>query len=126
MGIGDDYPVSATIMSKYAGKARRGMLVTLVFTTQAAGLIFGPLLAAALLLSGMNHSWVWRLHLIFGARFTTTAVVSMRRRDIFSPGRLHELAVLQRPCSAPGSPDRSKEYLRDRLRPRCSGWFHRE
>lgn len=37
IGIGGDYPVSATIMSEYAGKSTRGMLVTLVFTMQAAG-----------------------------------------------------------------------------------------
>src|SRR6201986_3395238 len=49
IGIGGDYPVSATIMSEYAGKAHRGMMVTLVFAMQAAGLIVGPLLAAALL-----------------------------------------------------------------------------
>src|ERR1700733_11206604 len=46
VGIGGDYPVSATIMSEYAGKASRGLLVTLVFTMQAAGLLLGPLLAA--------------------------------------------------------------------------------
>ncbi len=41
IGIGGDYPVSATIMSEYAGKRTRGMLVTLVFSMQAAGLILG-------------------------------------------------------------------------------------
>ncbi len=49
IGIGGDYPVSATIMSEYAGKASRGMLVTMVFAMQAAGLIVGPLFASALL-----------------------------------------------------------------------------
>src|SRR5437868_5494353 len=48
VGIGGDYPVSATVMSEYAGKAHRGMLVSLVFAMQAAGLIVGPLLAAPL------------------------------------------------------------------------------
>ena len=48
LGIGGDYPVSATIMSEYASKKTRGMMVTLVFTMQAAGLIVGPLLSAAL------------------------------------------------------------------------------
>src|SRR3984885_9851330 len=37
VGIGGAYPVSATIMSEYTGKAPRGMLVTLVFTIQAEG-----------------------------------------------------------------------------------------
>src|SRR6201997_3536079 len=51
IGIGGDYPVSATIMAEYAGKATRGLLVTLVFTMQAAGLILGPLFASALLVT---------------------------------------------------------------------------
>jgi PHS family inorganic phosphate transporter-like MFS transporter len=32
IGIGGDYPVSATIMSEYAGKRHRGMMVSLVFS----------------------------------------------------------------------------------------------
>lgn len=67
IGIGGDYPVSATIMSEYAGKASRGMLVTLVFTMQAAGLILGPLFAAALLSTHMSHDIVWRILVSFGA-----------------------------------------------------------
>jgi MFS family permease len=42
LGIGGDYPVSATIMSEYSGKKSRGMLISLIFAMQAAGLIFGP------------------------------------------------------------------------------------
>jgi PHS family inorganic phosphate transporter-like MFS transporter len=67
IGIGGDYPVSATIMSEYAGKASRGMLVTLVFTMQAAGLILGPLFASALLSTNMSHDLVWRILVAFGA-----------------------------------------------------------
>jgi MFS transporter, PHS family, inorganic phosphate transporter len=67
IGIGGDYPVSATIMSEYAGKASRGMLVTLVFTMQAAGLILGPLLASALLSTHMSHDLIWRILVGFGA-----------------------------------------------------------
>jgi MFS transporter, PHS family, inorganic phosphate transporter len=48
-GIGGDYPVSSTLMSEYAGKTTRGMMVSLVFAMQAAGLIVGPLLAVGLL-----------------------------------------------------------------------------
>ena len=51
VGIGGDYPVSSTIMSEFAGKKTRGMMVTLVFTMQAAGLIVGPLLATGLLIT---------------------------------------------------------------------------
>ena len=67
IGIGGDYPVSATIMSEYAGKASRGMLVTLVFAMQAAGLILGPLFASALLSTNMSHDLIWRILVGFGA-----------------------------------------------------------
>src|ERR1700761_8568908 len=67
VGIGGDYPVSATIMAEYAGKASRGMLVTLVFAMQAAGLILGPLFASALLVTHMSHNIVWRILIAFGA-----------------------------------------------------------
>ena len=67
LGIGGDYPVSATIMGEYAGKKSRGMLISLVFAMQAAGLIFGPLLAAALLAGHVPNGLAWRFLLGFGA-----------------------------------------------------------
>jgi MFS transporter, PHS family, inorganic phosphate transporter len=67
IGIGGDYPVSATIMSEYAGKASRGLLVTLVFAMQAAGLILGPLFASALLATSISHDIIWRILVAFGA-----------------------------------------------------------
>ncbi len=78
VGIGGDYPVSATIMSEYAGKAHRGMLVTLVFAMQAAGLIVGPLLAAGLLLTPLSHDIIWRILAGFGA-LPALAVYGARR-----------------------------------------------
>ncbi|MBV8358519.1 MAG: MFS transporter [Deltaproteobacteria bacterium] len=79
LGIGGDYPVSATIMSEYAGKNSRGMLVTLVFAMQAVGLILGPLLASALLVTGMSMNIVWRVLLAFGA-VPALAVYLQRRK----------------------------------------------
>jgi MFS family permease len=79
IGIGGDYPVSATIMSEYAGKAHRGMLVTLVFAMQAAGLIVGPLLAAALLSTSLSHDVIWRILVAFGA-LPALAVYAARRK----------------------------------------------
>jgi MFS transporter, PHS family, inorganic phosphate transporter len=84
LGIGGDYPVSATIMGEYASKRSRGMMVTLVFTMQAAGLIFGPLLAALLLSTHMSHDLVWRLLLAVGA-VPALAVFQMRRRLAETP-----------------------------------------
>ncbi len=84
LGIGGDYPVSATIMGEYAGKRSRGMMVTLVFAMQAAGLIFGPLLAVILLSTHLSHDLVWRLLLAFGA-IPALAVFQMRRHLAETP-----------------------------------------
>jgi MFS transporter, PHS family, inorganic phosphate transporter len=78
IGIGGDYPVSAAIMSEYAGKTHRGMLVTLVFAMQAGGLIVGPLFAAGLLATGLSHGIIWRVLVGFGA-LPTLAVYWSRR-----------------------------------------------
>ncbi|HEX2939523.1 MAG TPA: MFS transporter [Rhodopila sp.] len=84
IGIGGDYPVSSTLMSEFAGTAHRGMMVSLVFAMQAAGLIVGPLLAAGLLWSGLSHGLVWRLLLAFGA-VPAMAVFQMRRNLAETP-----------------------------------------
>jgi MFS family permease len=84
LGIGGDYPVSATLMSEFSGKKSRGMMVSLVFAMQAAGLVVGPLLAAALLASGLSHDLVWRLLLAFGA-IPALSVFQMRRHMAESP-----------------------------------------
>ncbi|TMF46922.1 MAG: MFS transporter, partial [Chloroflexi bacterium] len=67
LGIGGDYPLSATLMSEYANRRDRGKMVTMVFSMQALGLIFGPLVALLLLGSGINHDLVWRIMLALGA-----------------------------------------------------------
>ncbi len=79
IGIGGDYPVSATIMSEYSGKKSRGQMVGLVFAMQAAGLVVGPLIAVILLASGVSHDLTWRLLLGFGA-IPGLAVFYMRRQ----------------------------------------------
>lgn len=66
-GIGGDYPVSATIMSEYSTKQSRGRMVAMVVSMQAVGLIVGPLVAVALLASGMSQDLAWRLMLALGA-----------------------------------------------------------
>jgi len=80
IGIGGDYPVSSTIMSEFSGRRHRGMMVSLVFAMQAAGLIVGPLLAALLLVLGIHHDLVWRLLLAFGA--VPALAVFMVRRNL--------------------------------------------
>jgi MFS family permease len=79
VGIGGDYPVSATIMSEYSGKKSRGRMVGLVFAMQGAGLLVGPLLASGLLASGLADDTVWRILLGFGA-IPGLAVFYLRRQ----------------------------------------------
>jgi MFS transporter, PHS family, inorganic phosphate transporter len=79
IGIGGDYPVSATIMSEYSGKQTRGRMVGLVFAMQGAGLIVGPLVAAILLGSGLSGDYTWRILLALGA-IPGLAVFYLRRQ----------------------------------------------
>lgn len=79
IGIGGDYPVSATIMSEYSGKQSRGRMVGLVFAMQGAGLIVGPLVASVLLASGVSNDYVWRILLALGA-IPGLAVFYLRRQ----------------------------------------------
>jgi PHS family inorganic phosphate transporter-like MFS transporter len=67
LGIGGDYPLSATLMSEYANRRDRGKLITMVFSMQGVGLICGPLVAIVLLVLGINHDITWRLMLGLGA-----------------------------------------------------------
>ena len=78
-GIGGDYPVSATIMSEYASRRDRGRMVALVFSMQGAGLVVGPLIAMALLSTGISHDYAWRIMLALGA-VPGLAVFWLRRR----------------------------------------------
>jgi MFS family permease len=84
IGVGGDYPVSATIMSEYAGKRSRGRLVGLVFAMQGAGLVVGPLAAAVLLGSGISHGAAWRILLALGA-VPALSVFYLRRRISETP-----------------------------------------
>src|SRR6266516_6208664 len=84
LGIGGDYPLSATLMSEYANRRDRGKMVTMLFSMQALGLIFGPLVALLLLVSGINHDLVWRLMLALGA-VPALATFYLRRKIAETP-----------------------------------------
>ncbi|CAD6264160.1 unnamed protein product [Miscanthus lutarioriparius] len=72
VSIGGDYPLSATIMSEYANKRRRGAFIAAVFAMQgfgnlAAGIV-GMVVSAAFTNSKKsNADYVWRIVLMFGA-----------------------------------------------------------
>ena len=84
LGIGGDYPVSAVLMSEYANRANRGRLVGIVFSMQAVGLVVGPLIAIALLGSGIGADATWRILLGLGA-LPAAAVIWLRARMPESP-----------------------------------------
>ena len=84
IGIGGDYPVSATIMSEYANRKDRGRLVSMVFSTQALGLIVGPVVGLTLLGAGISNGLAWRLMLGLGA-LPALAVIYLRRTMPESP-----------------------------------------
>jgi MFS family permease len=84
LGIGGDYPLSATLMSEYANRKDRGKLVTMVFSMQGLGLILGPLVAIILLVSGLNHDLAWRIMLALGA-VPALATFYLRRQIAETP-----------------------------------------
>jgi MFS transporter, PHS family, inorganic phosphate transporter len=92
-GVGGDYPVSAVLMSEYAGRRDRGRMVGLVFSAQAVGLIVGPLIALALLGGGVGPAATWRILLGLGA-IPAAAAVWLRRR-IPEPPRYQAQAQAQ-------------------------------
>src|SRR6266496_5760547 len=84
LGIGGDYPLSATLMSEYANRRDRGKLITMVFSMQGLGLILGPLVALILLVSGLNHDLTWRIMLALGA-VPALATFYLRRQIAETP-----------------------------------------
>ena len=84
LGIGGDYPLSATLMSEYANRRDRGKLITMVFSMQGLGLILGPLVAIVLLGSGVSQDLSWRLMLAFGA-IPALATFYLRRKVAETP-----------------------------------------
>ena len=84
VGVGGDYPVSAVLMSEYANRRDRGKLVGMVFSTQALGLIVGPLIALLLLGAGVSDGLAWRIMLGLGA-IPAAAVIYLRRKMPESP-----------------------------------------
>ncbi len=117
-GVGGDYPVSAVLMSEYAGHHNRGRMVALVFSTQAVGLIVGPLLALALLGGGAGPGATWRILLGLGA-IPAAAAVWLRRTMPEPPRYQADAASRRQPGSAAGraaagQPDGLRAFLASR------------
>jgi PHS family inorganic phosphate transporter-like MFS transporter len=84
LGVGGDYPMSGVIMSEYSNRRRRGFLVNSVFAMQGFGLLVGPLVAVALLASGVSDTLAWRMMLGLGA-IPAAVVIYLRRRIAETP-----------------------------------------
>lgn len=84
LGIGGDYPLSATLMSEYSNRKDRGKLITMVFSMQGLGLILGPLVAILLMISGLHPDLIWRAMLALGA-IPALATFYLRRQIAETP-----------------------------------------
>lgn len=75
IGIGGDYPMSATITSEWSSAGKRGMMMALIFSMQGIGqlvaavltLIILAIFKGAIYADTMNIDYVWRLCIGLGA-----------------------------------------------------------
>ncbi|KAI9025000.1 major facilitator superfamily domain-containing protein [Phycomyces nitens] len=75
LGIGGDYPMSATITSEWSSKGRRGMMMALIFSMQGIGNLAAAIVTLVLLAIFKNLinddinnlDYVWRLCIGLGA-----------------------------------------------------------
>jgi MFS transporter, PHS family, inorganic phosphate transporter len=67
VGVGGDYPLSATIMSEYSNVQSRGRLVASVFAMQGFGLLAGAGTSLAVVYAFPSLDLAWRLILGLGA-----------------------------------------------------------
>jgi len=74
IGIGGDYPMSATVSSEWSSEGRRGQMLALTFSMQGWGQLAGALCDIILLAifkhpieaNQLNIDYVWRILLAFG------------------------------------------------------------
>jgi PHS family inorganic phosphate transporter-like MFS transporter len=79
LGVGGDYPISATIMSEYAPAKHRGLFVAGVFSMQGWGIVTAAILGLSLLHLNVNPDLAWRIILGAGAIFPALVIYFRRR-----------------------------------------------
>ena len=67
LGIGGEYPLSATMASERSSPATRSRVIAGVFSLQGLGMLFSSLLPIIFIKSGVSLELTWRLLLGFGA-----------------------------------------------------------
>ena len=106
IGVGGDYPVSATLMSEYSNRKDRGKLVSSVFAMQGFGLLSGALVTLVCLWLHLTPDIVWRIPLALGA-VPALAVIYARRkvaetpRFMMSSGKVDRTAAKEMGIVAP-------------------------
>ena len=83
IGIGGDYPISATIMSEYSNVKSRGKLVLSVFAMQGFGLLAGAIVGLVST-AFLPVTESWRFMLAFGA-IPAASVIYLRRKILETP-----------------------------------------
>mmetsp|Transcript_28510 Transcript_28510/g.51571 ORF Transcript_28510/g.51571 Transcript_28510/m.51571 type:complete len:440 (-) Transcript_28510:7-1326(-) len=104
VGVGGEYPISATITSESASDSQsRARLLALVISMQGFGMLLSSLLALGALHLGISLETLWRVLLGFGALPSAVAFVmrrSMHETEAYvhraSTGEESKLAVMQR------------------------------
>ncbi|MGD0719171.1 MAG: MFS transporter, partial [Thermoplasmata archaeon] len=98
VGVGGEYPLSATIMSEYSNIRSRGRLVAMVFAMQGFGLLAGAGVSLAVVYSTSSLDLAWRIILGAGAvpalltiyfrtRLPETPRYSLSRGDVSGAAR---------------------------------------
>ncbi len=84
VGIGGDYPLSATIVAEYANRKDRGKMVASTFAMQGFGLVAGVGIGFLLLNTSLPITIIWRLLLAFGA-IPTLLILKQRTKLYETP-----------------------------------------
>ncbi len=112
IGIGGEYPLSATIMSEYSNVHSRGRLVAMVFAMQGFGLLAGAAVSLGVVYLTTSLDLAWRvilgagavpalLTIYFRTRLPETPRYSLSRGDVRSAARAVE-RVTGAPSASPG------------------------
>ncbi|WP_414041950.1 MFS transporter [Acidithiobacillus sp. M4-SHS-6] len=122
LGVGGDYPLSSVIMSEYANRDNRGLLVGLTFSFQALGVLIGPGIALALLAAQIDHDLAWRIMLGLGA-FPALGAYWMRRGMPESPRWLNRAKPAAHPSDESAVSPKPLRYYWRYLLGTAGAWF---
>uniref|UniRef100_A0A0G4H4L2 Major facilitator superfamily (MFS) profile domain-containing protein n=1 Tax=Chromera velia CCMP2878 TaxID=1169474 RepID=A0A0G4H4L2_9ALVE len=74
IGIGGEYPLSASVSSECVGPSKKGRMLSLVFSAQGVGAILSTMVFLLCILAGASVGFTWRFALAFGTVPTIIAV----------------------------------------------------